>query len=297
MATRRLRDASFSRDAESTESGLSLSDFSKGFTQATNFVAKGIAKGAQATITTAVREVRSLPKKALAIPKQLITKPWTVLTMPAKTLAAPMQAGLRAAGLGAVATLMDSPNKLANTFASASGFAAMLLIRGQPGKALETLKAGAKEMKANPAYNYGLGAVALIPVVGQPVSLGVRSAINVGAGMSLQDSAIAAARDTFVNPLLRAAYDLGTGLARGESLSEAGMFALRSQLPPGTEIAFDVAVLIARRKALAPELLQLARQQYGVSDQQLFDRAWNKAKSAVPNTPDMPTMPTLPGQR
>ena len=280
-----IADASFAPEGTviGDECGLSLSDFASKFTSAINHAGKSLGVTVAQTIKGAGAKAKALPAVVRALPPKLVTQPWTVATMPLRLAQAPLHDGLRKAGLTVVSDLIRSPERLAENFASASAYAASLLLRGDASGSARALQAGLRELRANPAFKGSIGALSLVPVAGTTVATGITIASAVGAGMRSDDIALEAARAALPGGMLaQVAFDVGVGLSRGESLSEAGLFALREQLPPSTRVAFDTGLMIARRRGVTPTMVQMVRSQYGDTDRAAYDAAWTAALKAKP---------------
>lgn len=240
---------------------------------------KSVAKAAivvakkSAAATGKVLERAPLVKKAMRFAAKVARNPLELAptTWGLRLLAK----GMEKAGLKSVATILRSPEKLAQTIGNMQGAMAAAIVRGNPKALRRAVNEGMGELQKNPAFVAALTGVSVVPGLG-PVSGGVAAAVALGSGASLRDAALAGAKASLPGgPVAAAAFDLGAGLARGKKLSEAALLALREQLPggPAAKAAFDAAVLIARRKGLSPEIAQATLQALPLGQQPVLRQA------------------------
>ena len=174
-----------------------------------------------------------------------------------------------------MASILRSPEKLAQTIGDMRGAMAAAIVRGNPRALKKAVQEGMRELQTNPAFVASLTGVSVVPGLG-PVSGGVAAAVALGGGASLRDAALAGAKASLPGgPVVAAAFDLGAGLARGKKLSEAALLALREQLPggPAAKAAFDAAMLVARRKGLSPEIAAATLQALPIGQQPVLREA------------------------
>lgn len=100
-----------------------------------------------------------------------------------------------------------------------------------------------------------------VPGIGTSVALVVAGAAALARGASLSDAFIAGVRASLPGgPAAAAAFDVAYGLARGESISQASMDAIRNQVPPEARGSFDAAVAVLNGKNLKEAAEQAALQ-------------------------------------
>lgn len=109
-----------------------------------------------------------------------------------------------------------------------------------------SLKSAVKGVTDSPLWKIAQTGASFIPGVGTAVSVGMSAAYSFGHDVSLKDAALAAARDAIPGgPAAQAAFDVGVGLAEGQTLTQASITAARNQLPANARPGFDAGVQAA----------------------------------------------------
>jgi hypothetical protein len=257
-------------DYNTVNSGWSLKKFAKGVSHGVSHAAHAVSKAAH---------VSDIAKQALRV----ANKATALALVPAALSTKALSYGFKKAGLGAVASLVEAPYKLATTVNDASANAAAAVIRGNPAALAQAVQAGIKQVSANPAFQAAMIGASFIPGPGQAIASGVATAMALGSGASLKDAALAAAKAALPGgPLAAAAFDVGVGLAKGQNLSEAAILALRERAPgPLGKAAFDAGLLIARRKAMTPDMFNIAKNALPPEAQAAFGNTLNAAQTAL----------------
>lgn len=199
-------------------------------------------------------------------------------------------------GVPAVAQLMRAPDLLQKTQSAAGAVALRTLRKADPSAYLETVKSGARLLASRPEFNAAISGAKLIPGVGSAVSSGLAAAAALGQGESLEDAAIAAAREGLAtNPATAFAFDTAVGLAKGGDLPDAAIEAARGQIPGGAagKAAFDAGLALARRGSMDPDMVQAVRSGLaGDGDTGAFDDLISRA-SRVMRRDQLPDFPGL----
>jgi hypothetical protein len=108
------------------------------------------------------------------------------------------------------------------------------------------------EIAKSPLWDIAITGAYLVPGGGPFVSAGMRMAIELGRGASLEDASLAAAREALPPGPARAAFDAGMAAMKGEDLSGAGLGAVRvavaAELGSEGAAGFDAAAAAYERR-------------------------------------------------
>jgi hypothetical protein len=93
--------------------------------------------------------------------------------------------------------------------------------------------------------------VATIPGVGTGIAAGLAGAVALAEGKPITDALVAAGRAAVPGgAAAKAAFDVGSGLAKGQRIDKVALEAARNQLPESARRGFDAGVALAQGKVL-----------------------------------------------
>lgn len=124
-----------------------------------------------------------------------------------------------------------------------------------------------------------------LPGLGTGVAAAIAMSTALAEGHNITDSFISSARGALPGgPLAQSAFDIGSRLAKGDSLDKAVLTAARNQVPENLRPAFDVGLAVAHGQKLQTALKsQVLPAVASLAHQALVSNVANAAKNLVRN--------------